>query len=84
MTMTVPYVGMSENRTSNPFMPSEMLALPFVVGRIAFDIGLMASLSVARMAQIAMQSTDTALAKYIELTERELKRSKQHESVKVE
>jgi hypothetical protein len=31
-----------------------------------------------------MQSADTALAKYIELTEQEIKRAQRRESVKVE
>ena len=65
-------------------MPSDMLAMPFVLGRTAFDVGLLASVSLARMTQIAMQSADTALAKYIELTELEIKKSQRRESVKVE
>ena len=75
---------MSDRKTTNPFMPSDMLALPFVLGRTAFDVGLLASVSIARMTQIAMQSADTALAKYIELTELEIKKSQRRESVKVE
>jgi hypothetical protein len=75
---------MSERRTSNTFMPSDMLSLPFVIGKTAFDTGLLASISVAKMAQIAMQSADTALAKYIELTEQEIKRGQRKESVKVD
>jgi hypothetical protein len=75
---------MSEKRASNPFMPSDLLAMPFVLGRTAFDAGLMASLSLARMTQIAMQSADTALTKYIELTEQEIRKSQRRETVKVE
>jgi hypothetical protein len=75
---------MSDRKTTNPFMPSDMLALPFIIGRTAFDVGLLASVSIARMTQIAMQSADTALAKYIELTELEIKKSQRRESVKVE
>lgn len=75
---------MSERRTSSTFMPADMLSLPFVVGRTVFDVGLLASVSLARVTQIAMQSADTALAKYIELTEQEIKRSQRKESVKVE
>ncbi|HEV8386018.1 MAG TPA: hypothetical protein VGQ03_00180 [Nitrososphaera sp.] len=75
---------MSDRKTTNPFMPSDMLALPFILGRTAFDVGLLASVSIARMTQIAMQSADTALAKYIELTELEIKKSQRRESVKVE
>ena len=75
---------MSDRKTTYPFMPSDMLAMPFVLGRTAFDVGLLASVSLARMTQIAMQSADTALAKYIELTELEIKKSQRRESVKVE
>jgi hypothetical protein len=75
---------MSDRRASNTFAPSDMLTFPFVFGRTAFEAGLLASISVAKMAQIAMQSADTALAKYIELTEQEIKRSQRRESVKVD
>jgi hypothetical protein len=75
---------MSDRKAYNTFMPSDMLSLPFVVGRAAYDAGLLASVSLARMTQIAMQSADTALAKYIELTEQEIRRSQRKESVKVE
>lgn len=75
---------MSERKTSSPFMSSDMLALPFVLGRTAFDVALMASVSAARITQIAMQSADTALAKYIELTEQEIRKSQRKETVKVE
>ena len=61
-----------------------MLSLPFVIGRNSFDAGLLASVSVAKMAQIAMQAADSALAKYIELTEQEIRRSGRKESIKVE
>jgi len=75
---------MSDRKTSNPFMSSDLLSLPFVLGRTAFDVGLLASVSLARMTQIAMQSAETALAKYIELTEQEIGRVQRKESVKVE
>ncbi|HEY8140900.1 MAG TPA: hypothetical protein VIE86_07440 [Nitrososphaera sp.] len=75
---------MSDKRTSSPFVPSEMLSIPFVVGRVGFDMALMAAVSVARMAQIGFQSADTGIAKYIELTEQELKKGQRRESVKVE
>ena len=75
---------MSEKKTSSPFVPSEMLAIPFVVGRAGFDMALMAAVSVARMAQIGFQSADIGIAKYIELTEQELKKGQRRETVKVE
>ena len=74
---------MSE-RKSSPYMPAEMLAVPFIIGKAGFDMALTTTVSLARVAQIAMQSADTALAKYIELTEQELKRSQRRESVPVE
>jgi hypothetical protein len=45
---------------------------------------LSASLFAARMLQISLESADSAVAKYIELTEQEIKRSQKRESVKVE
>ena len=78
---------MSErNNTANPFMmsSSDMLAFPFVAARAAFDISLMASVTLARMTHVAVQSVDTALAKYIDLTEQEIKRGQRRESVRVE
>jgi hypothetical protein len=75
---------MSEKKTSSSFVPSEMLAVPFVVGKAGFDMALMATVSVARMMQIGFQSADTGIAKYIELTEQELKKGQRRETVKVE
>jgi hypothetical protein len=75
---------MSEKKNvSTPFVP-EILTLPFVMGKAGFDMAMMATVSVARLAQIAVQSADTGLNKYIELTEQELKKSQRRESVKVE
>jgi hypothetical protein len=62
----------------------EALMWPFVAGKVAMDIAVSASLACARMAQIALQSADQAVAKYIELTELEMKKGQQRESVKVE
>jgi len=72
---------MSEN---NSFLPTGLLAAPFVIGSAAMEMALMATVSLARVAQITAQSADTGLAKYIELTEQEIKKAKRHESVKVE
>lgn len=72
---------MSEN---TPFSPAAMLTAPFVIGTAALEMTLMTTISLARVAQIAVQSADTALAKYIELTEQEIKKGRRHESVKVE
>jgi len=74
---------MSEKNASN-FNPAGMLMAPFVVGTAALEMTLMATLSLARVAQIAVQSADTALSRYIELTEQEIKKGRRHESVKVE
>ncbi len=73
---------MSEKDVS--FNPATMLTAPFVIGTAALEMSLMITLSLARVAQIAVQSADTALAKYIELTEQEIKKGRRHESVKVE
>ncbi len=45
---------------------------------------LLTTVSLARLAQITVQSADTALAKYIELTEQEIEKGRRRESVKVE
>jgi hypothetical protein len=73
---------MSEKNSS--FIPAGMLAAPFVLGTAALEMALMTTVSLARVAQITVQSADTALAKYIELTEQEIKKGRRHESVKVE
>lgn len=67
-----------------PFNPAVMLTAPFVIGSAALEMTLMTAVSLARVAQITVQSADTALAKYIELTEQEIKKGRRHESVKVE
>jgi hypothetical protein len=72
------------NENNIPFNPATMLTAPFVIGTAAFEMTLMTTVSLARVAQIAIQSADTALAKYIELTEQEIKKGRRHESVKVE
>ncbi len=61
----------------------EMLLFPFAVGKAVVDLSLMASLSLARMLQITMQASESALTKYIELTEQELKKGQRRESIKV-
>jgi len=72
---------MNEN---NSFIPTGLLAAPFVLGTAALEMALMTTVSLARVAQITVQSADTALAKYIELTEHEIKKGKNRESIKVE
>lgn len=76
----------SKTSKAGPGAPSaaDMMAAPFVLARVAAELAMGASVSVARVAQIAMQSADTALAKYIELTEQEMRRGQRRESVKVE
>lgn len=73
---------MSEKNSS--FIPVGMLTAPFVLGTAALEMAMMSAVSLARVAQITVQSADTALAKYIELTEQEIKKGRRHESVKVE
>jgi hypothetical protein len=67
----------------NPTTPDFML-WPFVAGKVAGDITMSASLFAARMLQIGIESADTAVTKYIDLTEQEMRRSQKRESVKVE
>lgn len=73
---------MSEKNSS--VLSAGMLAAPFVLGSAALEMALMGAVSLARVAQITVRSADTALAKYIELTELEIRKGKHHESVKVE
>lgn len=67
----------------NNFGP-DMYVWPFVAGKMATEMAMMASVSFARFVKIATQSADTALARYIELTEQEMKRAQRKESVRVE
>lgn len=62
----------------------DVLVWPFLAGRVAMDVAMSASVAWARIAQIAIQSADDALGRYIELTEHEIKRAGRRESVKVE
>jgi hypothetical protein len=55
-----------------------------MAGKMATEMAMSTSISLARMVQIAAKSTDTALAKYIELTEQEMRRTQRRESIKVE
>jgi len=73
-----------KNTGSNPYAPVEMLVAPFVIGKAAFEMALTSTISIARLAQIAAQSADSAFAKYIQLTEEEIKKGQRRESVKVE
>jgi hypothetical protein len=57
---------------------------PFVAGKVAMEMALNASVACARMAQIALQSANQGVAKYIELTEQEMRKGDKRESVKVE
>lgn len=68
----------------SPGPSPDLFVWPFVAGKMATEMALTASVSFARMVQIAAQSTNTALDKYIELAEQEMKRAQRRESVKVE
>ena len=52
---------------------SDYMLWPFVAGKVAGDIAMSASLFAARMIQIGIESADTAVAKYIELTEQDIR-----------
>ncbi|HVX02131.1 MAG TPA: hypothetical protein VHA09_03170 [Nitrososphaera sp.] len=62
----------------------DLYVWPFVAGKMATEMAMMATVSFARFVQMAAQSADTALAKYIELAEEEMKRAQRKESVRVE
>jgi hypothetical protein len=62
----------------------DALVWPFIAGRVALDMAMSATVAWARIAQIAAQSADSALGRYIELTEQEIKKAGKRESVKVE
>jgi hypothetical protein len=74
---------MSE-KASSSFNPADMLSTSFVIGSTALEMALRTTISLARGAQAIAQSTDIALAKYIEMTEQEINRMQRRESVKVE
>jgi hypothetical protein len=63
---------------------ADLYLWPLMAGKMATEMAMSTSISLARMVQIAAQSTDTALAKYIELTEQEMRRTQRRESIKVE
>ena len=69
---------MVERRNTDPIL------WPFVAGKVAMDMAVNASVACARMAQIALQSANQGVAKYIELAEQEMRRGDKRESVKVE
>ncbi|AIC15346.1 hypothetical protein [Nitrososphaera viennensis] len=71
-------------KSSSGGLGPDLYMWPLVAGRMATEMAMTASISIARMVQIAAQSADTALAKYIELAEQEMKRAQRRESVKVE
>lgn len=68
--------GMSEKKET------QLIELPFMLSKIAFDSGLSFGLSLARLAQIMTRSVDAGIERYIELMESEIKGSR--EKVKVE
>lgn len=61
---------------------AQIIELPLLLSRIAFDSGLSLGLSLARLAQIMTRSVDAGIAKYIELMEIEMGNTR--EKVKVE
>ncbi len=64
--------------------PADFMLWPLAAGKVAGDMAMSASLLAAKMLQIGLESADSAVSKYIELTEQEIKRSQKRESVKVE
>ncbi|MGH9909620.1 MAG: hypothetical protein ACRD32_03185 [Nitrososphaerales archaeon] len=61
---------------------AQLIELPFLLSKIAFDSGLSMGISLARLAQILTRSVDAGIERYIELMENEMKVTR--EKVKVE
>ena len=62
----------------------DFLLWPLTASKVTGEMIMSTSLFAARMIQIGLESADTAVTKYIELTEQEIKRAQKRESVKVE
>ncbi len=60
----------------------QMIELPFLLSKIAFDSGISMGISLARLAQIMTRSVDAGIEKYIELMESEMRTTR--EKVKIE
>lgn len=61
---------------------AQLIELPFLLSKIAFDSGLSVGISLARLAQILTRSVDAGIERYMELMENEMKVTR--EKVKVE
>lgn len=61
---------------------AQLIELPFLLSKIAFDSGLSMGISLARLTQILTRSVDAGIERYIELMENEMKVTR--EKVKVE
>ena len=61
---------------------AQLIELPFLLSKIAFDSGMSMGISLARLAQILTRSVDAGIERYIELMENEMKVTR--EKVKVE
>ena len=74
---------MSEKSQSS-FDPANILSTSFVIGSTALEMALVTTITFAKGAQAIAQSTDMALARYIEMTEQEISKMRRRESVRVE
>ena len=61
---------------------AQLIELPFLLSKIAFDSGLSMGISLARLTQILTRSVDAGIERYIELMENEMIVTR--EKVKVE
>lgn len=61
---------------------AQLIELPFLLSKMAFDSGLSMGVSLARLAQILTRSVDAGIERYMELMENEMKVTR--EKVKVE
>ena len=74
---------MSEKSQSS-FDPANILSTSFVIGSTALETALITTITLAKGAQAIAQSTEIALARYIEMTEQEISKMRRRESVRVE
>lgn len=71
-------------RIDDESLTSDLYTWPLVAGRIAAEIALITSVSFAKIVQLGARSADTALAKYIELAEQEMKVTSHKETIRVD
>jgi hypothetical protein len=71
-------------KSQSSFDPANILSTSFVIGSTALELALVNTITLAKGAQAIVQSTDLALARYIEMTEQEISKMHRRESVRVD